>query len=102
MPAAGDSAAASGAAAIVYHEQRYPIEPGRDILGLLLDQGADIQYLCMAGSCGTCRVRVCAGGEHLEAMSDAELAMLRDSDGGDRLACQAIALGSGDVVIEQS
>ena len=102
MPGGGDSAAAAGAAAIVYRDRRYRIEPGRDVLGLLLDQGAEIQYLCMAGSCGTCRVRVCAGREHLDALSDAELAMLPDSDGGERLACQAIALGSGDVMIEQS
>jgi ferredoxin-NAD(P)+ reductase (naphthalene dioxygenase ferredoxin-specific) len=88
--------------AIVYRGQRVPAVAGRDVLSLLLDHDLPIQYLCMAGSCGTCRVQVCAGGGHLEPMGDAERAMLPDSDGGDRLACQAIVIGDGDVVIAQA
>ena len=40
-----------------------PAQPGRDLLGTLLDARAKIEYLCMAGTCRTCRVRVISGGE---------------------------------------
>ncbi len=87
-------------AEVVFGAVRAPAIAERDVLSLLLDEGADIAYLCMAGSCGTCRVRVCAGGEHLAPMSDAERYMLR-ADDGQRLACQAVVTGSGDVVVDQ-
>ncbi len=76
-------------------------ERGRDVLGLLLDHGADIRYLCMSGTCGTCRVRVLAGSEHLAPMVDAERLHFPTSRGETRLACQAILTGTGDVVVEQ-
>ena len=80
---------------------RAPAIAGRDVLSLLLDEGADIAYLCMAGSCGTCRVRVCAGGQHLMPMNAAERFMLKDAGGDQRLACQAVVTGTGDVVVDQ-
>ncbi len=77
-----------------------PAEPGRDVLSVLLDAGAPIGYLCMAGSCGTCRVKVRPGADHLEPPDPAEARMLRGGP-GERLACQAILRGTGDVVVDQ-
>jgi ferredoxin len=74
---------------------------GEDVLSLLLDGDADINYLCMSGSCGTCCVRVLAGGEHLEPISAMETHRLRVHDGTRRLACQAVCRGSGDIVVAQ-
>jgi ferredoxin len=76
-------------------------EPGRDVLGALLDGEAPIAYICMAGSCGTCRVRVISGQEHLEPLTEAEKFHCPKSTGEDRLACQAVCRGTGNVVIEQ-
>ncbi len=74
---------------------------GRDLLGLMLDAGVPMQYICMAGSCGTCRVRVLSGGEHLLPMTRSEQRFQPTSRGEVRLACQAIALGTGDIEITQ-
>jgi ferredoxin len=76
-------------------------EVGRDLLGLLLDAGADISYICMAGSCGTCRVRVDAGREHLAEPTGSERMHLAQRLGEYRLACQAACLGTGDVTVSQ-
>ena len=75
-------------------------DAGRDVLAVLLDAGAPIAYLCMAGTCGTCRVRVRAGAEHLEPPDRAERRMLHGRT-DERLACQAILTGGGDVVVDQ-
>ncbi|HYE08524.1 MAG TPA: 2Fe-2S iron-sulfur cluster-binding protein [Planctomycetota bacterium] len=76
-------------------------EPGRDVLSALLDVNAPIAYLCMSGTCGTCRVRVRAGMEHLEPPDPAELRRLAGGTRDERLACQAIMTGGGDVVVDQ-
>jgi ferredoxin len=76
-------------------------QPGRDLLGQLLDAGARIEYLCMAGSCRTCRVRVISGGEHLEPPCIAERIALPRGRDDMRLACQAIVRGTGDVEVAQ-
>jgi ferredoxin len=88
-------------AEVVFGAVRAPAIAGRDVLSLLLDEGADISYLCMAGSCGTCRVRVCAGRQHLAPMNAAERFMLKDAPADQRLACQAGVTGGGDVVVDQ-
>ncbi len=78
-----------------------PAEAGRDLLDLLLEEGAPISYLCMSGSCQTCRVRVLAGSEHLEPITAGELAHFPASRGEVRLACQAIMRATGDVELVQ-
>lgn len=87
--------------AIVFRGERFSAHAGQDLLSLLLEGKADIMYLCMAGSCGTCKVRVKSGGEHLEPMVIAELAHFPDSPGEIRLACQAMCRGDGDIEIDQ-
>jgi ferredoxin-NADP reductase len=37
------------------------VPPGKTILDTLLDQGIDVPYLCMEGSCGTCETKVLEG-----------------------------------------
>lgn len=76
-------------------------EPGRDVLSALLEAGAPIAYLCMSGSCGTCRVRVRAGMEHLVPPDRVEARKLVGGTPDERLACQAIMTGSGDVSVDQ-
>ena len=87
--------------AIVFRGERFPARAGQDVLSLLLEGQADIMYLCMAGSCGTCRVRVAEGVDHLEVMNAAEMSHFPTSQGEIRLACQALCRGGGEVVIEQ-
>jgi ferredoxin len=87
-------------ARISYGKRSCPAEADRDLLSQLLDAGGEITYLCMAGSCGTCRVRVLAGGEHLAPRSAAEDQRL-PADPELRLACQAMVLGTGDVRVVQ-
>ena len=87
--------------AIYFRARRYPALVGQDMLGLLLEGGGDIMYLCMGGSCGTCQVRIVAGAEHLEPANEAEIEHFPGTAGEMRLACQAYCRGTGDVVIEQ-
>lgn len=78
-----------------------PQKTGEDVLSQLLIAGADIQYLCMGGTCGTCRVRVLQGQEHLSPVEPGERHFFPTTTGEVRLACQAMCLGTGDVVVEQ-
>jgi len=88
-------------AKVVYEGGSYDAEPGRDLLGTLLDGGASIQYICMSGSCGMCRLKVLKGGEHLLPISNIEKRHYPTSDGSIRLGCQAVLLGTGDVEVTQ-
>jgi ferredoxin len=88
-------------AKIIYNGKTYEAQAGRDLLSQLLDAGASIMYICMSGSCGTCRVDVCKGREHLGPMHEVEFHHFLEQDGSVRLACQAIVLGTGDVDIRQ-
>jgi len=80
-----------------------PQKAGEDVLSQLLLAGAhiQIQYLCMGGTCGTCRVQVLSGQEHLEPVVPGERHFFPDTTGEVRLACQAICKGTGDVVVDQ-
>lgn len=86
-------------ATVRYQGVDYPIEPGHDLLGALLDQGVSIGYICMSGSCGTCRVHVESGGEHLAPPMPME--RTHGCDGDERLACQAIVIDDGVITISQ-
>ena len=86
-------------ASILYNGQTYAQQQGVDLLGQLLNQGADVQYICMSGSCRTCKVMVEAGAEHLSALTNLESRL--DCKPVERLACQAICRGTGDIVITQ-
>jgi len=88
------------AATLFYGKRSCPAQADRDLLSQLLDAGCEIKYLCMAGSCGTCRVQVLSGGEHLAARTAAEELRL-PADPQLRLACQAMVLASGDVRVVQ-
>ena len=88
-------------AKVIYEGQSYPAAVGRDLLGTLLDGGAAIQYICMSGSCGMCRLRVVTGGEHLLPISKIEKRHYPGGDGAMRLGCQAVLLGTGDVEVTQ-
>ena len=90
----------TGDPAILYRGKRYPVKVGEDVLSQLLLAGADIQYLCMGGSCGTCRVTVVRGGEHVDPMDPGERYHIK-GDGPQRLACQMICRATGDVEITQ-
>ena len=78
-----------------------PQKAGEDVLSQLLLAGSDIQYLCMGGTCGTCRVRVLQGQEHLAPVEPGERHFFPDTTGEVRLACQALCKGTGDVVVDQ-
>lgn len=84
-------------AKITYKDQAIEQQKGRDLLGQLLDAGTDVQYICMSGACGTCKVTVTAGMEHLTAKAGME--NMHGCRDGERLACQAMCRGTGDIVI---
>jgi ferredoxin len=84
---------------IRYNGQAIEQRKGGDLLGQILNAGCDIQYVCMSGSCGMCRVRVPQGMEHLTSKSGME--GMHGCKEGERLACQAVCKGTGDVVVEQ-
>ena len=86
-------------ATIIYKNQTIEQQKGRDLLGQLLDAGTDVQYICMSGSCGTCKVTVTVGMEHLTAKAGME--NMHGCREGERLACQAMCRGTGDIVISQ-
>ncbi len=76
-----------------------PLQPGQDLLGAMLDAGMPAMYLCMAGSCGRCRLRVSQGLEALAERTSAE-----DFHGcadDQRLGCQARLAGEADVRVHQ-
>ncbi len=86
-------------ATVRYHGVDYPIERGQDLLSALLDHEVSIGYICMSGSCGTCQVRVESGGELLTPPMPME--RMHGCDGAQRLACQAIVIDDGVIVVSQ-
>jgi ferredoxin len=55
----------------------------------------------MGGSCGTCRVTVVSGSEHVDPKDPGEHYHIPGGDESQRLACQMICRGTGDVEITQ-
>jgi ferredoxin len=86
---------------LIYQGTAHLAKADRDVLGVLTDGGASIMYICMSGSCGTCRVQVCKGSEHLTPLQPLERRHFPETDGSVRLACQAVLLGTGDVEVKQ-
>lgn len=76
-----------------------PVAQGQDLLGALLDAHGPIIYLCMAGSCGRCRVTVESGGDLLSARTRAEENHTCGPD--ERLACQTRLARDGHVKVRQ-
>lgn len=62
----------------------------------------EVPFSCRSASCGTCRVRVHEGMEHLSKAEDDELDVLDVfGDGKDvRLCCQISVKGEGRIVLE--
>lgn len=88
-------------ATIVFNGTPYPAEVGRDVLGSLIDADAPINYICLSGACGTCRVQVCKGADQLTPLQPVERRHFPEADGSVRLACQAVVLGNGEIEIRQ-
>ncbi len=89
---------ASGAAA----PERVPTSPVLSLLVALQRGGVRHRGDCGGKAlCGTCRVRVLAGGEGLSPMADRERARLEAAgaplDGSVRLACQARAARDAEI-----
>lgn len=78
----------------------FPDGDGVNLLRVALRHECGVPFKCASGNCGTDRVRVVSGAEHLSAPRRRE----RDTLGeallaqGYRLACQTYA--SGDVAVE--
>lgn len=60
---ANEAPATSGGFTVVLARsgQSVAVPPGKTILDTLLDQGIEVPYLCMEGSCGTCETKVLEG-----------------------------------------
>ncbi len=77
---------------------RFPA--GTTLLEAARSLGVDLDHYCGGNcSCGTCRVEVVRGGEHLARMRSSEAMVLGHEAvrAGDRLACQARVLGPVEV-----
>jgi ferredoxin len=63
-------------------------------------RGLSIPFRCTTGRCGTCRVQVQSGMEHLSDYTELELFRLKDAHlaVGCRLACQTFVYG--DVTVQ--
>ena len=75
---------------------------GQSILDVSRLNGIPHADVCSGrGRCGTCRVHLVAGADHLSPLNDIERATLArvGADAGDRLACQARVLASGVSVV---
>ena len=70
---------------------RVDLPDGGTLVDVCDDAHAPVPFSCRSASCGTCRVEVLAGGEHLEPPARAELEVLEifESTETHRLACQA-------------
>ena len=76
------------------------IEAGATLLQAALALDVDLDHFCGGScSCGTCRVEVVSGAEHLSRMKPSESIVLGHEavQAGDRLACQARVLGPVEV-----
>ena len=79
----------------------YDVPAGTRFLHFCQDQRAPHDFGCTVGSCGTCRLVLETGGEHVNPKSDEEaetLEMCTDVAGA-RLGCQLVV--NGDVRIRQ-
>ncbi len=76
---------------------------GRTLLGLATQAGLTIESICGSeGKCGKCRVVVRAGAGNLSPPNSSEEKALdkRERGSGARLACQALVVREGPIVVE--
>ena len=78
----------------------FEVAPGTTILVSAVQNGLALRHDCTEAICGTDRVKILSGKEHLSEKTDNEELTLEMMNGGpdDRLACVARVLG--DVTIE--
>lgn len=71
------------------------VEPGITFVELAQEVDCDITFGCRSGSCGTCRIRVVEGLEHLTPMNAEEKDFLQGfhAHPQERLACQCAIEG---------
>jgi len=76
------------------------VEEGMTFVDLCAEVDCDITFGCRSGSCGTCRIKVIDGAEHLTPMKAEERDFLSGFGAakGERLACQCAI--NGDCVIQ--
>jgi ferredoxin len=75
--------------------------PGSALVELCDEHGAPIPFSCRSASCGTCRIHVLEGGEHLLPPAEDELDLLdvfNHQPTQVRLTCQA-KLGPGATLL---
>ncbi|MCB9759023.1 MAG: (2Fe-2S)-binding protein [Alphaproteobacteria bacterium] len=80
------------------------VEYGTSLLAAARTHDVDLDHFCGGNSsCGTCRVRIRSGAEHLSEMHmNEEIVLGVDAvRSGDRLACQARALGPVEAEIPE-
>lgn len=78
------------------------VPAGTTLLHAALDAGVDLSHYCGGTcSCGTCRVEVRRGGEHLTRVEGREQMVLgyEGTQAGDRLACQARVQGPVTIAV---
>lgn len=75
--------------------KRAPLSPGKTVLEAAEDVGVPLDFECRAGICGTCKVRLTAGGVSMEVK---EALDAREQADGYILACQAQA--AADITVD--
>jgi len=80
-------------------DQCFEVAPGTTILVSAIQNGVPLRHDCTEAICGTDRVKILSGAEHLSDKTDNEELTLEMMNAGpdDRLACVARIIG--DVII---
>ncbi|SDW12887.1 Ferredoxin [Marininema mesophilum] len=84
-------------------EHSFEVAEGENLLFEAISRSVMIPFNCTSARCGTCRVKVLAGGEHLNEVGDPEELRLGEEkvNDGFRLACQAYVYGDVKVEVPQ-
>lgn len=82
----------------------FEVEEGANLLLEATLRSVSVPFYCTTGRCGTCRVQVMEGQDHLSACSELEIYRLGDEEtaSGIRLACQVYIFGDVKVRVPAS
>lgn len=87
----------------VYDNLTVDVPAGTPLQRVVEDSGATLPFSCRHGSCGTCRCMIVEGMDNLNPMTEIEHILfdcLTAVEKNERLGCQLIIQGPGDVKIK--
>jgi ferredoxin len=78
------------------------VKTGQSFLDIDSENETPLLFGCMAGACGTCKIKVVEGASNISPMEDHERSFLEsiDAQPDERLACQSKVLGDCSVLVQ--